>query len=163
MIDELEVPHNKSMGDLGREALWFAGHTVLAIVIVLLLMLAMGFVHPDAEAAGPKLVITGLSLVLGGAVGAVITRASGNLVGRYAWISGLLIFMAACVWVIDLPTGPGLCQECGPGHLLLRLWRTFFDFSNGSGLMGGGGPLIGCWIPLALLGYAIGSALASNE
>ena len=54
-------------------------------------------------------------------------------------------------------TGPGLCESCGATE---KLWRTFFTFNNGSGLMGGDGLLIGAWIPLSMLGYAIGAKLA---
>ena len=45
----------------------------------------------------------------------------------YTWISGLVIFSIVCVWVLDLPTGPGLCENCGA---LEKIWRTFFTFSR---------------------------------
>jgi hypothetical protein len=151
---------NKSIGDLGREALWFALHSLIAVAILFLLTSAMTMFHPDASAAGSMLFTTLLAFILPAAVGFAIAFKTGNLVARYVWVSGLLIFAAACVQVIDLPTGPGLCAQCGPDHLILRIWRTFFDFNNGSGLMGGQGVLIGCWIPLALIGYAIGAQFA---
>jgi len=62
-----------------------------------------------------------------------------------------------CVWVLGLPTGNGLCENCGPVE---KLWRTFFTFDHGSGLMGGDGVLVGAWIPLSMISYAIGAKLA---
>ena len=44
-----------------------------------------------------------------------------------------------------------------------RLWRTFFSISNGSGLMGGDGLIIGTWLPLSMIGYAIGSHFGLEE
>lgn len=151
---------NKSMGDLGREAFWFALHSLIAIAALLLLTVAMAAFHPNATAAGPMLFATLLAFLVPAAIGFVVALKTRSHVARYIWISGLLVFAAACVDVIDLPTGPGRCAECGPDHLILRIWRTFFDFGNGSGLMGGQGVLIGCWIPIALVGYAIGARFA---
>jgi len=72
------------------------------------------------------------------------------------WISGLLTFCIVCVWVLDLPTGPGLCENCGAVE---KLYRTFFDIDHGSGLMAGDGLLVGTWIPLSMIGYAIGAKI----
>ncbi|SEF69465.1 hypothetical protein SAMN05421819_0849 [Bryocella elongata] len=158
-----EDKYNKSMGDLGREASWFAGHNLIAVFVVLVLVIGVGITRPDPTAAGPKLTLTALSFAVATIVGALVARFTGNNGGRYVWIAGLIVLLGASVWVIDLQTGPGLCAECGPGHLLLRIWRTFFDFYHGSGLMDGAGPLVGCWIPVAMVGYAIGSALGATK
>ncbi|MES2391729.1 MAG: hypothetical protein V4555_08815 [Acidobacteriota bacterium] len=151
---------SKTPGDLGREALWFALHSFIAVAALFVLAITMTAFHPDATATGPMLFATLLAFVIPAAVGFAIALKTRNHVARYIWISGLLVFVAACVQVIDLPTGPGRCAECGPDHLILRIWRTFFDFSNGSGLMGGQGVLIGFWIPVALIGYCVGARLA---
>jgi hypothetical protein len=153
--------HNKSIGDLGREASWFAAHCLLTLAVVMALVIGMGFTRPDPAEPAPKLILTALSFGVAAIVGALVTRVTGNRVGRYVWIAGLIVLLGASVWVIDLQTGPGLCAECGPGHLTLRLWRTFFDFYHGSGLMDGAGPLVGCWIPVAMVGYAIGAQLGA--
>ena len=79
-----------------------------------------------------------------------------NDIAPYTWISGLVIFSIVCVWVLDLPTGKGLCENCGAVE---KLWRTFFDVQHGSGLMGGDGLLIGAWLPLSMIGYSIGARL----
>jgi len=157
MTEDFEVSQGKSIGDLGREAVWFSIHTILAILTLFGIVAVMWTFHPDPSASSPKLLATLLSLVIPLVVGFIITKISNNDIGRYVWISGLLIFAIVCVWVIDLPTGPGLCEHC---TLMERLWRTFFDFQHGSGLMGGDGVLIGTWIPLSLFGYAIGSKFA---
>ena len=86
--------------------------------------------------------------------GLVIARIQQNRVARYVWISGLVIFSIVCVWVLDLPTGNGLCETCGA---LEKLRRTFFTFTHGSGLMAGDGLLVGAWIPLSMISYAIGA------
>jgi hypothetical protein len=86
--------------------------------------------------------------------GLIIARVQQNYTAQYVWISGLVIFAVVCVWVLDLPTGNGLCESCGATE---KLWRTFFSFTHGSGLMGGDGPLLGAWIPLSMISYAIGA------
>jgi hypothetical protein len=161
MTGDATGKHNKSMGDLGREASWFTAHNFLAAAVVLVLVIAVGMTHPDPAAAGPKWLLTALSFAGAAVVGAMVARSTGNRAGQYLWIAAVLVLLGASVWVIDLQTGPGLCAECGPGHLLLRLWRTFFDFDHGSGLMGGAGPLVGCWIPVAMVGYSIGAKLGA--
>ena len=154
MSDDLNVYHGKSVGDLGREALWFLLHTVLAIAVVVLILLVGGALHADPDAVNPKLIATlaafGLSLLAGFAM-AKLRRDS---VAHYVWISGLLIFAIMCVWVLGLPTGNGLCEHCQATE---KLTRTFFSIQNGSGLLGGQGMMLGCWIPLALVGYATGA------
>jgi hypothetical protein len=74
--------------------------------------------------------------------------------------SGLLTFSAVTVWVLDLPTGSGLCERCGA---LEKLWRTLFAIDHGSVLMAGDGLFLGTWIPLAVIGYALGARLAPTD
>lgn len=151
--EEFEVSPGKSVGDLGREALWFFLHTLIAIVTLVLMVAVFAMFHPDQSSVPPKLLATVLAVFIPMLVGFVMARRT-NEIARYVWISGILIFSVVCVWVLDLPTGPGLCEHCGA---LEKLYRTFFDFSHGSGLMGGDGVLVGTWIPLSLFGYAIGA------
>ncbi|MDE3106107.1 MAG: hypothetical protein KGK08_13110 [Acidobacteriota bacterium] len=161
MAMKQDIEKSKSLGELGREALWFTTHTLLAI---LMLAVAIGgmtfFMHPDPDANTPKLIGTGLALVVPLIGGFFIARMQQNDIARYVWISGLLLFSVVCVWVLDLPTGPGLCEKCGAVE---KLWRTFFDITNGSGLMGGDGLLIGTWLPLSMIGYAIGARFGLDE
>jgi hypothetical protein len=137
-MDNVDLSQNKSLGDLSREALWFSFHTVIAVTVLALVV------------SGAAL----LALAAPMAIGFLIARKQQNDVAGYVWISGLLVFSVVCVFVLDLPTGNGLCERCGA---IDKLWRTFFDISHGSGLMGGDGLLIGTWIPLSMIGYAIGA------
>jgi hypothetical protein len=162
LIDELELPsQGKSMGDLGREALWFAIHTLLAALILGIVVVAMTMANAPDDATS-KIVGAVLALVVPMLGGFLIARMQGYYVAGYVWISGLILLGAVCVWVLDLPTGPGLCETCGA---VGKLTRTFFDVNHGSGLMSGEGFLVGTLLPLAMFGYAAGArtALSSDE
>lgn len=148
------ISKDKSVSDLGREAMWFLTHTLLAVAALILVLGGMSLAHPDPDAATPKLLATGLALLVPMTFGFFLTRLHHNEIARYVWISGLLLFSVVCVWVLDLPTGNGLCEHCGAVE---KLWRTFFSIDSGSGLMGGDGLLVGSWLPLSMIGYAVGS------
>ena len=150
------VNTDKSAGDLGREALSFAVHTLIAVILLLLVVAAIALAHPAIDAMAPKLLGTALALLVPMLGGFLIARSRHDAVAGYVWVSGLLTFSIVCVWVLDLPTGPGLCENCGAVD---KLYRTFFDISHGSGLMGGDGLFVGTWIPLSMIGYAIGAKL----
>ncbi len=156
MTEQLDVYQGKSIGDLGREAIWFLVHTIIAILVVVLIVLVGTALHADPDAVNPKVIATVLSFLLAMLVGLAIAKARHDYVARYVWISGLLFFAIMCVWVLGLPTGNGLCEHC---MAMDKLTRTFFSIQNGSGLLGGRGLLLGCWIPLALVGYAVGAQL----
>ena len=156
MLDE-EFIAGKSAGDLGREAMWYALHTVIAIVILAVVVTVMYFMRLDQDSSGPKLIGVGLAFLIPLIGGFFIAKVQGNPVAGYVWISGLLLFSVVCVWVLDLPTGPGLCEKCGA---FTKLTRTFFEINNGSGLMGGDGFLVGCLLPLSIIAYSLGAKLA---
>ena len=151
---------DKSAGDLGREAIWFTVHTVTAVFLLAVVVALIALSHPSIDAIEPKLLGTVLALIVPMLGGFVITKAKPDPIASYVWISGLLVFSIVCVWVLDLPTGPGLCEKCGAVD---KLYRTFFDINNGSGLMGGDGLLVGTWIPLSMIGYAIGAKLGLTK
>jgi len=160
MTAQLEVSQGKSVADLGRDALWFALHTLFAVCILALVWSAITLSHPDPASASPRILATALAflvpLVGGFTVARIWPTSPSTGVAPYVWICGLLFFAAVCVWVLDLPTGPGLCETCGA---IEKLSRTIFDINHGSGLMSGDGLLIGAWVPLCLFGYAAGAAL----
>ncbi len=117
----------------------------------------MSLNHPDPDSPMPKLLGTILAFLVPLIGGFLLARVHRSDVAGRVWISGLILFLIACVAAFNLPTGPGLCESCGATE---KLWRTFFTFNHGSGLMGGDGLLIGAWIPLSMIGYAIGAKLA---
>jgi hypothetical protein len=136
--------------------MWFALHTLLAVFILAVIVAVIALTRPSIDNNGPKILCTVLALLVPMVVGFVIAKARPDPVAGYVWISGLITFSIVCVWVLDLPTGPGLCENCGAVE---KLYRTFFDINHGSGLMGGDGLLVGTWIPLSMIGYAMGAKL----
>ena len=160
MTEEFEISQGKSAGDLGREAIWFFAHTIFAILILVCVLIGGYILHIDSEDIEPKLVGTVLAFLVPMIGGFIIAKIQPNPIARYVWISGLLLFSVVCVWVLDLPTGNGLCEHCGA---LAKLYRTFFDIKHGSGLMGGDGLLVGTLIPLSMIGYAIGAKMGLEK
>ncbi len=162
MPEDIGVSQGKSAGLLGHEALWFFLHTLFALGTLVAMIVLIGLFNPDPNGTTPKLLGTLLAFVLPLMVGYTVANRQGDEIATYVWISGLLIFAVACVWVIDLPTGNGLCDDCA-GHIFYRLQRTFFSIENGSGLLAGNGLAIGAWVPLSMFGYAIGARTALNH
>ncbi|SEB38328.1 hypothetical protein [Terriglobus roseus] len=157
-MESVEIRGNKTTNDLLREAAWFVLHTLLAVVVLVVLLTAFWAAHVNPDAAGPKMLCTGLAFLVPAAAGFAIMRSQPDDVAPYVWISGALFFGTVCVYVLDLPTGPGLCEHC---TLVERLYRTFFSITHNSGMLGGDGVLIGAWIPLSIIGYAVGAKLAA--
>jgi hypothetical protein len=157
MAFERDISEDKTPGGLAREALWFLTHTFIAFVLLAIVVGVMSLNHPDPDSPTPKLLGTVLAFLAPLIGGFLLARIHRSSIAAYTWISGLVVFSILCVWVTDLPTGPGLCESCGSVE---KIWRTFFTFSHGSGLMGGDGLLAGAWIPLSMIGYALGAKVA---
>jgi len=152
MMKDQDISQDKTLGDLGRESVWFLAHTLLAVIILAITIGVITLNHPDPDSNVPKLAGSILAFLVPMVGGFLIARMQQNHIARYVWISGLVLFSVVCVWVLDLPTGNGLCETCGAVE---KLWRTFFTFTHGSGLMGGDGLLVGA--PLSMIGYAVGA------
>lgn len=152
-----DITQGKSLSELGGEAFWFFTHTFLAVFFLYLAIGGTTLTHPDPEAIEPKLIGTALAFLVPMIGGYIIAKFQQNMVARYVWISGLVFFSIVCVWVLDLPTGVGMCEKCGA---MEKLWRTFFDIEHGSGLMAGDGLLVGTWVPLSMIAYAVGASFA---
>jgi hypothetical protein len=160
MTEELEIPsQGKTISDISREGIWFVIHTLLAAAILGVVVVAM-MAGNAPDTTSTKIVGAALAFAVPMLGGFLIARIQGYYVAGYVWISGLLLFAAICVWVLDLPTGPGLCESCGAVD---KLVRTFFDVDNGSGLMGGEGFLMGSLLPLSMIGYAFGARVGLSE
>ena len=160
MLATQEITQGKTLRELGLEAFWFTLHTLLAVAVLAGVLAAISATHPDPDAYSPKLLGTICAFFVPLVGGFCMAKVQGNIVAKYVWISGLLLFSVVCVWVLDLPTGNGLCESCGAVD---KLWRTFFDIRHGSGLMSGDGLLIGTWIPLSTMGYAVGAQYALGD
>src|ERR1700722_17382689 len=154
MLKERDISQDKSVADLGRESAWFIVHSFLAILFLAVVVGVISLDHPDPDSTMPKLLATALAFLVPMIGGFIVAHVQQNHVARYVWLSGLVLFSVVCVWVLDLPTGNGLCEMCGA---IEKLWRTFFSFGNGSGLMAGDGVLYGSWTPLAMIGYSVGA------
>ena len=160
MMDDFDASQGKTAGDLGREALWFTLHTIFAMLVLAAIVIAFWIARTDSDAINPKILATFLAFFIPMIVGFVVMRIRPDNTAKYVWISAMLLFSIVCVWVLDLPTGNGLCEKCGAVE---KLYRTFFDIYHGSGLMGGDGLLVGTWIPLSMIGYAIGASFGLDD
>lgn len=160
MPQGIEIRGNKQLGDLGREAGSFVLHTILAVLALGLVLGAITLAHPASDTLTPLYVCTAMSFLVPMIVGSLVTRFKQDEIAQYVWISALIFFSLLCVWVLGLPTGNGLCNDCGAVD---KLWRTFFSIEHGSGLMAGDGLLMGTWVPLSMFGYAVGAKLAYKE
>ncbi|AFL88272.1 hypothetical protein Terro_2352 [Terriglobus roseus DSM 18391] len=158
-MESVEIRGNKTTNDLLREAGWFALHSLLAVVVLIAILAGFWGAHVDPDAATPKMLCTILAFVIPGLAAYGIMRTHPDGIAGYVWISGALFFGVVCVYVLDLPTGPGLCEHC---TLIERLYRTFFSITHNSGMLGGDGVLIGAWIPLSIIGYSVGARLATS-
>lgn len=147
----------RSESDLLRDLAWFCLHALAAEVVLGCVIGAVSLFGPDPGAWRPKAVGTVLALaapfVAGAVVARIWSRSPRVWPARYCWVAGVLVLAAAAVWVSGVPTGPGMCQGCGGFE---KVWRTFFVLRNGSGLLNGDGLLVGCWAPLATVGYSLG-------
>ncbi len=144
----------KTNSNLGQQALWFSIHTVLAIVSWIALMWVGYFVNP---ASVPQSVILAFSILIPLLVGSLVTRYRQDEMAPLVWLVGLIWLLIVSLWVLDMPTGPNACFQCGATE---KLTRTFFSFPKPSGLIDNDGPFLGTWPAAALLGYAIGARLA---
>jgi hypothetical protein len=158
-MESVEIRGNKTTGDLMREAGWFVLHTLIAVLVLVVIVAAFWLAHVDPDASMPKILCTILAVLLPAAVGFGLGRLLPGNVAPNVWISGLLFFLVVCVYTLDLPTGNGLCNDCGAVD---KLWRTFFSIDHNSGLLGGDGLLLGLWIPLSMIGYAMGARISKN-
>jgi hypothetical protein len=138
----------------------FLLHTAGVLFLLIALIAGISLAQPQGDPRQLKLVATALAVALpflaGFAVARMWPRRTWCRSGRQVWLAGLIILAAASVWISSLPTGPGQCDGCSRTQ---KLTHTFFVFDNGSGLMNGDGLLVGCWVPLATLGYSLGVAL----
>ena len=74
-----------------------------------------------------------------------------------SWLIWLLILS---LWVLDMPTGPNACYQCGARE---KLTRTFFSLPRPSGLIDDNGPFFGTCPAAALVGHLLGAPMAVRK
>jgi hypothetical protein len=161
MAEELgqtpELAEDKTPGQLLKEALSFLLHMVISMLV----LLAVGGVITLAQPQSFSMALAAaLAFVVPALAGFVIARIRNDSVARYIWIAGILWMSIVMVWVLDMPTGPGLCEKCDAGN---KIWLSFFDFTHDSGLINGLGRVVGTWPALAMVGYAIGAGFGLKK
>lgn len=147
---ELEEHHASS---LSGQALSFFLHSLLALASWMALMLLGNIIHPSGV---PQLAILLVSAAVPLAVGFLIARIYPSEMAALVWLLGLIWFLIVCLWILDMPTGPNQCFQCGASE---KIARTFFSLPRPSGLIDDDGPFLGTWPAAALIGYAIGAKL----
>ncbi len=143
-----EQTGGKSPGELAAEAIGFFAHTIISLVIYAALLWALYYL-PTLHS---MLFGTVLAFLVPAIAGFILAMIWPNEMARYVWIFGIIYFSIVCVYVLDLPTGPGMCEHC---TALSKLTVTIITFK--SGLVGVFGPAFGTWPALAMVGYAVGA------
>lgn len=139
---------------LSRQALWFFLHTLLALGAWVAFM-AVGYaLNPQGV---PQMAILGFSVVVPLIAGFIVTRIRQDDMATLVWLLGLIWILIIALWILDMPTGPSACFQCGATE---KLTRTFFSVPSPSGLIDDDGPFLGTWPAAALVGYSIGARLA---
>src|SRR5664279_2232272 len=113
---------------LSRQAISFFLHAVLALGSWLGLMLVGYAINP---ASVSQTLILLLSILVALSAGYIIARFYPEEMATHIWLLGLSL------WILDMPTGPNACFECGATE---KLTRTFFSLPRPSGLIDNNGP-----------------------
>ena len=153
----LHTGEEKANSTLSRQALSFFMHTVFALGSWIALMM-LGYVFNPSGI--PQIVILALSLGVPLLTGNLIARYRQDDMAAVIWLVGLIWVLIVSLWILDMPTGPNECFQCGATE---KLARTFFSLPSPSGLIDNDGPFVGTWPAAALVGYSIGAKLALKK
>jgi hypothetical protein len=151
---QTDEDEDRSASRLVRQAVSFVVHAALALASWLALMLIGYALNPQNL---PQALILLLSLGIPLIVGFIVTRIRQDDMATVVWLLGLIWLMIVALWIVDMPTRPNECYQCGVSE---KLTRTLFSLPTPSGLIDDDGPFIGTWPAAALIGYSIGAALA---
>jgi hypothetical protein len=151
LLEDEDAP--RSQHTLGKQAISFFGHALLALLAWLALMLLGYLVNPQNL---PQTVILTASILAPLALGFLVNRNRQAEMATAVWLLGVIWFMIVALWIVDMPTGPNQCFQCGLGE---KLSRTFLSIPTPSGLIDDDGPFLGTWPAAALIGYSIGARL----
>jgi hypothetical protein len=153
MESRMFMDEEKNDSKLSRQALSFLFNTFLALASWLGLMSLGYFLNPQAVS---QPVILLLSLLVPGLVGNIVNRFRQDEMAAAVWLVGLIWLLIVSLWILDMPTGPNECFQCGATE---KLARTFLSLPRPSGLIDNDGPFLGTWPAAALAGYSIGARL----
>jgi hypothetical protein len=153
----LHTGPEKTNPNLSQQVLWFFIHTVVAVASWLALMWIGYLVNPVGVSQNVILLLSiGVPLL----VGSLVTRYRQDEIAPLVWLVGLIWLLIVSLWILDMPTGPNSCFQCGATE---KLTRTFFSYPKPSGLIDNDGPFFGTWPAAALLGYALGARFALKK
>jgi len=139
------------------QVLSFSLHAFLALGSWVVLMFVGYTVNP--QGASQSLILL-LSLAVPMVTGYIVSRFWQSEMATVIALLGVIWVLLFSIWVLDLPTGPGMCDQCAATE---RLARTLFSFPSPSGLLDNNGPIFATWPAAALIGYSIGSKLAMRK
>src|SRR5579863_5118280 len=153
----LQADEDDGTDKLSRQALSFALHTILAVSAWLLLTLGAYDLNPVSVSQAIVLVLSSVVPLI---AGNFVARLRPDEMATHVWLVGLIWLLIVSLWVLDMPTGPNECFQCGAAE---KLTRTFFSLPKPSGLIDDDGPFLGTWPAAALLGYAVGARLTLKK
>jgi hypothetical protein len=156
-MEPIFTEEDEFLGKLAGQAGSFALHVLLALGTWLGMMF-VGYVLNPASAS--QWVILALSLLLPAFTGFLVARFWQSEMATVTWLLGTIWILLFCLWLLDLPTGPGMCDRCEASE---RIVRTLFSFPLPSGLIDNNGPFYATWPAASLIGYSIGAALAGKN
>ncbi|HEY2858981.1 MAG TPA: hypothetical protein VGJ21_11235 [Terracidiphilus sp.] len=155
MATNLDMSDEDEASDrLSRQALSYFLHIAVALAAWGALMLLGYAINPVAV---PQSAILLASVVVPMIAGFLFVRRRPDEMAVHIWLAGLIWILIVSLWVLDMPTGPNACNDCGATD---KLVRTLFSIPEASGLIDNNGPFICTWPAAALLGYSIGARLA---
>src|ERR1035438_8967405 len=126
-----------SASKLTRQAISFFVHTALALGSWLALMMVGYALNPPNV---PQPLILLLSILIPLVLGFVVTHFRQEDMATVVWLVGLTWLMIVALWIVDMPTRPNECFQCG---LTEKLSRTLFSLPSPSGLIDDDGPFVG--------------------
>ena len=154
MQSSMYTDEGKNDSRLSGQAVSFFLHTMLALGSWLGLMLLGYFLNPPAIS---QPLILAFSMLVPLAVGNIVTRFRQDEMAALVWLVGLIWLLIISLWILDMPTGPNECFQCGATE---KLARTLLSLPKPSGLIDNDGPFLGTWPAVALAGYSIGARFA---
>ena len=142
---------------LSQQAISFFLHILFALGAWMGMMI-LGYAI-DPRSANQTIVLL-LSILVPLIFGNLIVRFKPDEMAGHIWLAGLIWMLIVSLWILDMPTGPNACFECGATE---KLTRTLLSFPRPSGLIDNNGPFFGTWPAAALLGYSIGARLVLSR